>query len=69
MNHKCSKNYQSQYAFIDERYIHITEYVKNKKDQIKCKNGHQLIFANGIKNRPHFRHKHTDDCDTQPMTE
>ena len=69
MKHKCSKYYQSQYAFIDNQYIHITEYVKNKKDEIKCKNGHQLICANGIKNRPHFRHKNTDDCDTQPMTE
>lgn len=71
MNNKCNKNYESQYAFINNNnnFIHITEYVKNKKDDIKCKKGHQLICASGIKNRPHFRHKNTDDCDISPMTE
>lgn len=66
MNKKCNKNYQSQYAFIDNNCVHITEYVKNKQDCIKCKNGHQLICAS---DRPHFRHKNTEDCDKSPMTE
>ena len=70
---KCNKNYQSQYAVIDNADIHICEYIKIKNKaselKIKCKNGHQLVCVNGLKNKPHFRHKNTEDLDTQPMTE
>jgi hypothetical protein len=70
---KCNKNYQSQYAVIDNVDIHIDEYIKTKnkasEHKIKCKNGHKLVCANGLKNKPHFRHKNTDDLDTHPMTE
>uniref|UniRef100_A0A6C0LPI8 Competence protein CoiA nuclease-like domain-containing protein n=1 Tax=viral metagenome TaxID=1070528 RepID=A0A6C0LPI8_9ZZZZ len=69
---KCNINYQSQYAVIDNLDIHINEYIKIKKEvskqNIKCKNGHQLICANGLKNKPYFRHKNTSDLYTYPMT-
>lgn len=70
---KCNTNYQSQYAVIDNVDIHISEYINIKrkdkdKDKIKCKNGHTLICANGLKNKPHFRHKNKDDLDSYPMT-
>lgn len=69
---KCNKNYQSQYATIDNVDIHIDEYIKIKnKDselKIKCKNGHNLVCVNGLKNKHHFRHKNTHDLDLYPMT-
>jgi hypothetical protein len=66
---KCNNNYQSQYAFLDNSCIHIDEYLKIKKSNITCKNGHPLICANGKKNKPHFRHKHNEDLNSTPMTE
>jgi len=73
MSIKCNLNYQSLYAFVDNTQIHIDDLIKSTdekvKQKIKCINGHQLIFANGKKNKPHFRHKNTEDMDTQPMTE
>lgn len=69
---KCNKNYQSQHATIDNVDIHIDEYIKIKnKDselKIKCKNGHNLVCVNGLKNKHHFRHKNTHDLDLCPMT-
>lgn len=70
---KCNKNYQSQFAFIDNVPYDINQYINMKNNtpelKIKCKNGHSLVFANGLKNKPHFRHKNADDVDTHPMTE
>ena len=64
MSIKCNLNYQSLYAFVDNTQIHIDELIKSTdekvKQKIKCINGHQLIFANGKKNKPYFRHKNTD---------
>ena len=69
---KCNANYQSQYAVIDNVDIHVNEYIKIKnnasKKNIKCKNGHQLVCGNGLKNRPYFRHKNLCDLDPRPMT-
>lgn len=69
---KCNVNYQSQYAVIDNVDIHVNEYIKIKykdsKPNIKCKNGHQLVCGNGLKNRPYFRHKNSCDLDPHPMT-
>jgi hypothetical protein len=73
MSIKCNLNYQSLYAFVDNTQIHIDDLIKSTdekvKQKIKCINGHQLIFANGKKNKRHFRHKNTEDMDTQPITE
>lgn len=70
---KCNRNYQSQYAVIDNVDIHINEYIKIKNKtsdvKIKCKNGHLLVCANGLKNKPYFRHKNADDLCIHPMTE
>ena len=67
---KCNVNYQSQYAVIDNVDIHVNEYIKIKykdsKPNIKCKNGHQLVCGNGLKNRPYFRHKNS--CDLDPLS-
>ena len=52
---KCCQNHD----------LHELQY----KQLVKCKNGHQLVCVNGLKNKPHFRHKNTEDLDTQPMTE
>ena len=66
-------NFQSQYAFVDDESIHINEYIKIKneetKSKIKCHKGHNLVCVNGYKNKPHFRHKNTDELDKNPMTE
>jgi hypothetical protein len=73
MSIKCCLNYQSLYAFIDNKQIHIDDLVKladeKVKQKFKCINGHPLIFANGKKNKPHFRHKNAEDMGTEPMTE
>jgi len=70
---KCNLNYQSQYAFIDNEQIHINKIINSTDEQvkqkIKCINCHQLILVNGKKNKPHFRHKNTEDMDNQPLTE
>ena len=64
MIQKCNLNFQSQYAFIKNKSIHITEYKVG--DYIKCKNGHQLVFCNGVKNKAHFRHKNKEDVNICP---
>lgn len=81
MNHtKCNINFQTQYAYIDNnissnKYIHISECIQHKNKYIGvcnfyCRNQHELVFVNGKKNKPHFRHKNTNDLDfSNPMTE
>lgn len=72
---KCNINFQTQYAYINsDKYISITEYIKNrdnyKDETLCCSNLHELICANGTKNKPHFRHKNNCDLDiNNPMTE
>ena len=67
---KCNCNFQSQYAFIANEPIHIDELqYRNDRHNLKCINGHPLVFANGIKNKPHLRHKNNEDLDSHPMTE
>ena len=70
----CNIKFQSQYAYIDNKIIHIddilnNDYYQNIKDKLKCSNGHQLIFANGIKNKKHFRHKNNEDLNSNSMSE
>jgi hypothetical protein len=60
---KCSKYYESQYAYINDKYINIKDYKKNKNDKIKCHLGHELIMCNGKKIKPYFRHKNTEDVE------
>ena len=66
----CNVNFMSQYAFVNEKQIHINNYNHVLKENIKCQNGHELIpVVNVTKRVPHFRHKNISDVDsTHPMT-
>ena len=54
---KCNVSFTSQYAYINDEYIHVKDYEKNKGDKIKCARGHELVLCNGNKIRKYFRHK------------
>ena len=43
---KCNLNYQSLYAFVNNTQMHIDDLIKStdEKLNVKCINGHQLIF-------------------------
>jgi len=66
----CNVNFMSQYAFVNEKQIHINNYTLDLKENIKCQNGHELIAVKNVTNRiPHFRHKNSSDVDgSNPMT-
>ena len=66
---KCPIGFNSQYCFIDSKCIHIQDYVQNKKDKLLCYRGHELVCCKGEKNKPHFRHKNSDDVGGEQMTE
>ena len=76
-NHKinynlCNENFMSQYAFINETQYEIVKYLETKdilgNHIIKCLNGHELVFANGEKIKPYFRHKNKSDMDSNNMS-
>lgn len=71
---QCPKNFQTQWVYIDNKQIHITDYVKKgfifkKKHKLTCKYGHELIFCNGTKRQNYFRHKNSGDVGGHPMSE
>ena len=66
---KCSIGFNSQYCYVDGNCIRIQDYVQNKKDKLLCYRGHELVCCKGEKNKPHFRHKNSDDVGGEPMTE
>lgn len=72
---KCHMNCSSQYAYLrdNEQSIHVDDYIKRKRNltcqNIFCLKGHELVCANGKKNKPHFRHKNLGDMYNNPMTE
>ena len=75
---KCGLHTSSQYAYLCEgnerpKSIRIDEYIEQKHNltcqNIFCLKGHELVCANGKKNKPHFRHKNAGDMDTNPMSE
>lgn len=72
MKYNLCSDYQSQFAFINNKQIHIEEYFKNlnlyQDMVIKCNNNHELILVNGIIIKSHFRHKHNEDINGNPMT-
>lgn len=71
MSNKCNGNFTSQYAFFENKEnIHITKYITdNIKCKLFCNKGHELLSVNGTQNKPHFRHKNSDDVGGNPMTE
>lgn len=66
---KCPIGFNSQYCYINDKYIDIDQYEKNKIDKIFCCRGHELVFCSGEKNKPYFRHKNTYDVGGEPMSE
>ena len=67
---KCNCNFKTNYAYINDKPIHISDYIKTKLTcNIKCDKGHELIFANGKIIKPYFRHKHSKDVDNNPMSD
>jgi hypothetical protein len=59
----------SQYAFVNGKQIHISNYDETLKNYITCQNGHELIAVKNVKNRvPHYRHKNKNDVGGNPMT-
>lgn len=62
-NKKCESNFTTQYAYINNNttQIHIDDYDEKLNYIPKCKNGHELIFCNGKKNKKHFKHKNQED--------
>jgi len=72
-NNKCNSGFQSKYAFIENKNIHIYDYINeysknNKNHLLKCSKGHELICINGKIKKPHFRHKNIDDIGDEKMT-
>ena len=66
---KCNCNFKTNYAYFNDKTIHISDYIKTKlTSNIKCDKGHELIFANGKIIKPYFRHKHSKDVDNNPMS-
>lgn len=61
MNQICD-NFDSNYAYIGEKCVHINEYNLNRSDVLKCINGHNLCCANGEKVKHYFRHVNPSDC-------
>jgi len=69
MLQSCNINFISQYAFVDNKQIHITEYIETQKNKIRCQNGHELVSVINVKKmKPYFRHKNKEDTDGYPMT-
>ena len=70
---KCNMCFQSQYAYIDNKPVHIDDYKKNllhRKDDILCRQGHQLVAVlKCTYRRSHFRHKHSSDVAGGEMCE
>ena len=69
VTNNCNINYQSKYAYINNKIIHIDNINELNKCNLKCKLGHELIPVKGKKNVHHFRHKHKEDLGGNPMTE
>jgi hypothetical protein len=68
---KCNVNFTTQYAYINEKLTLVSDYIntkRDKKDKIRCVRGHELVCVNGNVNKPHFRHKNSDDVGGEPMT-
>ena len=68
----CNINFESQYTFINGKQFSINEYLNTpslRNNKILCKEGHELILAQGQIIKPYFRHKNPNDVGGFPMTE
>lgn len=66
-SNKCNINFETQYAFVNKKEIHISEY-NNSNLNIKCKKGHELEYVNPKSRKSYFRHKNKNDTGGEPMT-
>lgn len=57
---KCDPHFKTQYAFINGNKIHIQDSKKNIGTPL-CHKQHELVFVNGEKRKPYFRHKNSSD--------
>jgi len=65
----CNVNFMSQYAFVNDKQIHINDYIDEYVQYITCQYGHPLVpVINVTKRIPHFRHKNKNDVGGDPMT-
>jgi AAA domain len=73
--YRCNKNFQSRYANIDAiGQVYVDDYVNGVYNTSthtpRCMpNGHELVFVNGTKRQPHFRHKYGADTEDSNITE
>lgn len=69
---KCNPSFQSQYAYLDNHSINITDYLNNRssyaKSTVCCNKGHELVAVNSENRKKHFRHKNSSDMEGHPMT-
>ena len=55
---KCDKNFITEWAYINNEYLHISTIDKKSKNKIRCKNGHELVFCSGNIKRPYQQIKY-----------
>jgi hypothetical protein len=69
---KCNPNFQSQFAYLDNQSIHISDYLNNRSSytdkKICCNKGHELVAVNPGNRKKHFRHKNSSDMEGHPMS-
>jgi hypothetical protein len=69
----CNPSFTSQYAFLDNQHITITDYLKKRDEYygkaLYCNKGHELTAVNCNKRQKHFRHLHNSDTCGNPMSE
>ena len=72
MTHLCNSNFVSEYCIINGENISVYDYIQNKDNitsKLVCQNGHELMLVNGNIRKPHFRHVHSCDLVSSPMTD
>jgi hypothetical protein len=73
MSQLCNNKFKTDFVYISNtEYIHIDKFKSdyiNKNYELKCINGHELIYVEGEKMRSYFRHKNINDTINRPITE
>ena len=64
----CNKNFQTQYAKIDEQIISINDF-KEHTTPYCINHNHELFSVKGSYNKWHFRHLHKKDVSNTPYSE
>lgn len=65
---KCDENFATQYAFVGNTKVHISEFSHYSESTPKCENGHELVLCDGDKRRSYFRHKNVSDMKSSKMS-